>query len=264
MFEQALATEFHYAHRAWSTLAGMTAQVTLVAAAVVAPMMSPDTLPMYRTLISNCRIWISPPPPPPPPPAENAVQRTATKEPRFQVRDGRVFVPVAMPDKPLQIEDSLDMPPATGSGIIGGVQGGVDGGKIGGVVGAFNVDASRLLAPPPVAVKPVVQQTVPPPAAVAAITQVRKGGQVQEALLIRRVIPAYPVLARQVRVQGIVELMGVIAIDGRVKELRVVSGNPLLVGAALDGVRQWLYRPTYLNGNPVEVVCPITVYFKLE
>jgi protein TonB len=131
-------------------------------------------------------------------------------------------------------------------------------------VGAYNVDASRLLAPHPVAVKPVVQQATPPPAAVAAITQVRKGGQVQEALLIRRVIPAYPVLARQARVQGIVELMGVIAIDGRVKELRVVSGNPLLVGAALDGVRQWLYRPTYLNGNPVEVVCPITVYFKLE
>jgi protein TonB len=61
-----------------------------------------------------------------------------------------------------------------------------------------------------------------------------------------------------------VELTGVIATDGRIRELRVVSGNPFLAQAALDAVRQWIYEPTGLNGEPVEVVAPITVYFHLN
>jgi protein TonB len=64
-------------------------------------------------------------------------------------------------------------------------------------------------------------------------------------------------------VQGTVVLVAVIGVDGRVKSLRVASGHPLLVQAALEAVRQWVYRPTLLNGDPVEVESPIEVHFKL-
>jgi protein TonB len=71
-------------------------------------------------------------------------------------------------------------------------------------------------------------------------------------------------LARNMRIQGTVELSSVIGVDGRLKELRVLSGHPLLAGAAIDAVKQWIYEPTYLNGDPVEVIAPITVTFKLN
>ncbi len=86
----------------------------------------------------------------------------------------------------------------------------------------------------------------------------------QEAKLLRRVIPSYPPLARQARISGTVQLVGVIARDGTIEDLRVVSGHPLLVKAALDAVRQWVYKPTLLNGEPVEVICPIDVHFTLN
>ena len=90
------------------------------------------------------------------------------------------------------------------------------------------------------------------------------GGDVQAAKILRKVIPAYPALARRVRVSGTVHLIGVIAQDGTIQKLDILSGHPLLVGAALDAVRQWMYRPTLLNGKPVEVIAPIDVIFTLQ
>jgi protein TonB len=71
-------------------------------------------------------------------------------------------------------------------------------------------------------------------------------------------------LARAARIQGIVQLIGVIATDGTIQHLQVVSGHALLVPAAVAAVRQWRYSPTTLNGDPVEVVAPITVTFTLN
>jgi protein TonB len=90
------------------------------------------------------------------------------------------------------------------------------------------------------------------------------GEAVQAAKLIRKIVPAYPLLAKQARVSGTVRLTGVIAKDGSIEQLQVVSGNPLLVPAALAAVKQWLYRPTFLNGQPVEVIAPIDVIFTLS
>ena len=89
------------------------------------------------------------------------------------------------------------------------------------------------------------------------------GGDVQAAKLVKKVIPVYPPLARQARVSGTVQLIGVIAKDGTIQQLQVASGHPLLVKAALDAVRQWIYRPTLLNGQAVEVIAPIDVIFTL-
>ncbi len=90
------------------------------------------------------------------------------------------------------------------------------------------------------------------------------GGDVQAAKIIRRVTPAYPALARQARISGTVRLVGVIARDGTIQRLEVESGHPLLIRAALDAVRQWVYRPTLLNGEAVEVIAPIDVIFTLS
>jgi protein TonB len=85
--------------------------------------------------------------------------------------------------------------------------------------------------------------------------------EILAAKVLRKVIPSYPPLARQARVQGTVRLVGIIAKDGTVRDLKVVSGHPLLVKAALDAVQQWLYQPTILNKEPVEVSAPIDVIF---
>ncbi len=83
------------------------------------------------------------------------------------------------------------------------------------------------------------------------------------AKLLRKVIPEYPAPARSARISGIVRLIGTIGEDGTIRNLQLVSGHPLLARAAMEAVRQWLYKPTLLNGKPVEVIAPIEVTFSL-
>ena len=80
-------------------------------------------------------------------------------------------------------------------------------------------------------------------------------------MLVRKVIPMYPPMARAARISGVVRLIGTIGKDGAIQNLEIVSGHPMLARAALEAVRQWVYRPTLLNGIPVEVVAPIEVDF---
>jgi protein TonB len=87
---------------------------------------------------------------------------------------------------------------------------------------------------------------------------------VVQAQLVTRIEPRYPPLALQMRQAGIVVLHAIISRDGRISALEVVSGSPFFVQAALDAVRQWRYRPTLLNGEPVEVETTITVEFRLQ
>jgi protein TonB len=86
---------------------------------------------------------------------------------------------------------------------------------------------------------------------------------VQAAKISNQVRPVYPQLARQARIQGTVRLEAVISKDGTIEELKLVSGHPLLVQAAMDAVKQWRYQPTMLNGVPVEVITTIDVNFTL-
>jgi periplasmic protein TonB len=103
----------------------------------------------------------------------------------------------------------------------------------------------------------------PPPPAVPSDKRVVVG-HIDPALLQHRVEPVFPPLARQTRRSGKVELHALIGVDGSVQALSVVSGDPLFVNSALDAVRQWHYRPTYLNGQAVEVDTYITVIYTLQ
>ena len=82
--------------------------------------------------------------------------------------------------------------------------------------------------------------------------------------LIRRVEPVYPAIAKQARIQGVVRIDAVIDKQGRVVEMKVLSGHPLLAQAAMDAVKQWVYEPTYLNERPVAVALEMTVNFGLQ
>ena len=83
-------------------------------------------------------------------------------------------------------------------------------------------------------------------------------------MLTTRVEPMYPFLPKQMGRSGKVELRAIIATDGTIQSLQVVSGDPLFYQSALDAVRRWRYRPTYLNGQPVEVDTFITVLYTLQ
>ena len=87
------------------------------------------------------------------------------------------------------------------------------------------------------------------------------GGNVQAANLIHQVKPEYPPLAKQARIQGVVVMEAEINEEGMIDNLRVITGHPLLINAAIAAVKQWVYKPTLLNGMPVRVVTTITVNF---
>ena len=86
----------------------------------------------------------------------------------------------------------------------------------------------------------------------------------EPAMLIQRVEPQYPALARQIHREGQVELHAIISTDGTIRSLQVVSGNPLFLQSALEAVERWRYRPTVLNGQPVEIETYITVIYSLQ
>jgi protein TonB len=93
---------------------------------------------------------------------------------------------------------------------------------------------------------------------------VRRGGDVLKSNLVYQVTPVYPDLARRIRLTGDVHMEAVITKEGTIDKLRVLSGHPLLNAAAIEAVLQWRYRPTLLNGEPVEVITTISVSFRLN
>ena len=121
------------------------------------------------------------------------------------------------------------------------------GGVIGGVIGGVNTTVMAPLAP---------KDSKPK-------APVRVGGRVKEPRLIRRIDPVYPPLARQTHMQGVVIIEAVLDEQGNVEEMKVVSGPPLLIQAALDAVKRWKYEPTYLNEQPVAVQLNVTVTFRM-
>jgi protein TonB len=93
---------------------------------------------------------------------------------------------------------------------------------------------------------------------------VRKGGKVESVRLLKQVLPVYPSLARNARVQGSVILEVTVGTSGKVEEVNVVEGHPMLIAAAVDAVRQWRYEPAKLNDVPTSSSVRITVVFRLE
>jgi len=208
-------------------------QVLVLGVSLLIPLLYTQVLPS----VSLRSVLAAPAPPTPPPPAPPARALVKT-----QARSNeRVFsVPAPMLSRPTARQSDALPPPEVGlSEWPGGVYEG-PGLTTGGV------------APPP----PAPRKTPPP-------TAVRIGGGVSEANVIHRVQPLYPPLARTTRVEGIVEFTATISKEGMIENLQLVRGHPLLVNAAREAILQWRYRPTLLNGEPVEVITDIIVKFRL-
>ena len=212
--------------RSLATLASFGVETVLLVALVLIPLLLTQAVPPVLGFGSG----------PVPPELENSV----------------IVVPRSFPDAPYipkepETADAGDDVPL--GPFVPGVPGGTGDPKAWG-----SGPIAEILKPAPLA-------NVPKPAPVPSVIRVSR---MSEGLLISRVEPRYPLLAIQTRTQGEVVLAALISRDGRIENLHLISGHPLLVPAAMDAVRQWRYRPTVLNGQPVEVETQIVVRFTLN
>jgi periplasmic protein TonB len=251
MFDQTFVDGVGRTNKTWTVLASFGVQTTAAMVAVIIPLFFTDALPKAHWT----QIYMAPPDPPPPvPPGESTPIKVAKMIPR-QFDEGKLRQPHSIPSDIALIKEE-DLPPPSSPPGVGCITGGVPGGIPGGLsVGIIETMPPKVVSPPPVKIeekKPV------------ATPRVRVGGVVQAAKVIRAPKPAYPPLARQARIQGVVHLNAVIGKDGTIQDLKAAGGHPLLVPAALEAVRQWVYKPTLLNDEPVEVVTVIDVNFTIS
>ena len=241
MFEHSLLVNDE-TKRPWSFLASLSVELAVVSLAVLLPLLYRDRLPVVHWK----DIIVGPAPSAPPVHAPVSHPARGSIMP-LSSAPHRVFVwnPSATSHAPVAatVDIGADAPPA------------ILGLGIGGSTKSIGTLIPNVVMPPPP--KPAVELPKQPSAPVPV------GGDVQMAKLLRKVIPEYPLLARSARVFGVVRLIGIIGKDGTIRNLQLVSGHPLLARAAMEAVRQWVYRPTLLNGNPVEVIAPIEVNFTL-
>jgi periplasmic protein TonB len=223
-----------------TTILSFLLQVALVGVLILIPLIYTDALPKGNLMT----FLVAPPPPPPPPPPPAAAPPKVVKI-QSEVINGQLRTPTKIPDKVQMIKEE-EAPPDLGAGVPGGVPGGIPGGSAGGVIGG-------ILSSTPTAVPKV-----------ATPQRVRVSTGVATGLLIRKVTPNYPQLAKQARIQGAVVLQAEISKDGTIQNLQLISGHPMLAPAAIEAVKQWRYKPYLLNGEPVAVETQVVVNFSLS
>jgi protein TonB len=238
VFEQSILLN-QDASKPWKA-ASLSAELLVVSLAFLIPLASSDHLPVFHWKSITTRPASAPLPvevtPTRNPGATSALTVAAAPRPIFHFH-GRASENPA----PTPADFSPEAPPSVS----------VDGASD----GAGPVKALLITTPPLPPPKPVVHAT--------ASTPIRVTSTVQMAKLIRKVIPEYPRLAREARISGVVHLVGTIGKDGTIRNLQLIGGHPMLAQAAMEAVEQWVYEPTLLNGEPVEVIAPIEVNFTL-
>jgi protein TonB len=250
MFEQSLLE--NAARGGWkkalAVVISIMFQVSLLMILVVMPLIFPESVPK---IAEAAKTWLLPQPPPRPIPVRVIGPRPQGASSRFRplLEIPPIQVPTGIPDKismtpdPASPDDpfpvSLALP---GNGAAGPFQ-----------IPGLPAGGGGPPEAPPRPVRPEKEQTKGPVVI----------GTLDPARVSNRVQPIYPTLARQARIQGVVLLEAIIGKTGSLEKLRVLSGHPLLVQAALDAVNQWRYRPTVLDGEPVEVITTVEVHFTL-
>jgi len=222
--------------RGMTTTISFIIEFIFVGVLVLIPLIFTEALP--KGLQSTLLLAPPPPPPPPPPPAAPVhVVHVQTELVNSELR-----TPTKIPEK-VKIVQEEEAPPTT-AGVMGGVPGGVPGGSMGGVIGGI-IGTSTAAVPK------------------VAISRMRVSSGVTAGLLLKKVEPSYPPLAKTARVQGTVVLHAIISKEGTIEGLTLVSGPAMLAPAAIDAVKQWRYKPYLLNGDPVEVETTVNVVFNL-
>jgi protein TonB len=242
-------------HKMPAAIGSIVFHIVLVTTLILIPLLIPQRVEHWQlmTLIAP----LAPPPAPTPPPVQlEAPSKPAAPEIQrvIKIEPGTIVMPTEIPKEIARIVDDA---PASG---VGGVPGGVPGG-VGEAMRSVllaSVRSAELVPPPP----PPPPPPSPVPVIVAA-APIRVGGAVKEPRIVKLVPPVYPKLAIKARVKGTVILEATLTADGTVDEIQVMSGNPLLIQAAIDCVKQWRYEPTYLNGDPVPIILTAKVNFDL-
>jgi periplasmic protein TonB len=237
VFEQSILID-NRPNKSWSLLASLSAELLVVSVLILVPLIYGDHLPDFHWHV----VTVGPP-----------VRRIETPPAQARAANGPTrpeFHHPALIPNPIQATQLT--PVASGPVTIEqppGIQLGGDGAAPGPALFGSSIN---IAAPPPKPA-PLVKPSAP----------IHVSGGVQMAKLVKQVIPVYPPMARSARISGVVHLVGIIAKDGSIRNLQLIAGHPLLSRAALDAVSQWIYKPTLLSGEPVEVICPIDVTFTL-
>jgi protein TonB len=241
VFEQSILTH-DGASKPWTFFASVSAELLAISLALLIPFTKTSHLPSFHWK----SVSVGAPAKPLKPAPEVPVSPNTLSGPVFS---RRVFVP-------LPIQTSLGNQAYSSAPFSMEPPGPI--GLAGASSPAGGIDINILMPVPTTARPPHVNA---PPTQLSGPVRVSLG--VQMAKLVKKVIPAYPPLAKTARVSGVVHLLGVIGKDGTIQNLQIVSGHPLLARAAIEAVSQWIYLPTLLNGQPVEVIAPIDVNFTL-
>ncbi len=238
MFEQLLIDDRSRRVSAGALATSLVVQLCFLLILAVIPLLYTAELPIGRLL---ARSWLLAPPPLPPRSGEAAP--ASAPAPQIERFEGDLQQPRAIPDQIAIIDDGAEQP-APGLlrtvGVVGLGEAGA--GYSSGIFGMGRLGLPNVLPP----------------------RRIRRGGLVQEALLITRVSPLFPVEAIEQSISGLVVLEAIIAVDGSIHEVKVISGDPLLAASTVEAVTQWRYRPTALNGRAVEVVTRIEVTFRFQ
>jgi protein TonB len=245
MFEQSILANVSAASKTRALAVSFGMQTMVIVAVVAVPLFFADRLP--RVPLFTPLAVPAPISDPPPQTQSYATQVTKSKS---AMQTPRIFSdaifrrpsvstgPVVLNDAGPMAIDNVGFGPAV----------------IGPVGSPFPVSDPVAVAPAHVAPVPAKKTEKP----------IRVVSEMQASKLIHKVVPLYPEIAKRARISGTVQLTGVIAKNGTIEHLELISGNPLLVPAAMAAVKQWIYSPTFLNGEPVEVIAPIDVIFRLS
>jgi len=230
----------------------------LIAVLILVPLVFTDQIEGAR--LTSILLEPPPPPPAPPPAAAVSVAKPAVREVP-QVDPQALIEPVSIPKEIATIVDPVG--DSSGNAVPGGVpNGSVSGGKSFADFTLLRPSEPPRGAAPPL---PPPPPPPPPPPVIKRSEPQRIGGDVQAGKLIYHPSPAYPSLAKTAHVEGSVVLQAMIAEDGTVQSLRVISQtSPLLLSGVIETVKTWKYIPTLLNNEPVEVLTTITINFNLH
>jgi len=222
--------------RGITTILSFLFQAALVAVLILIPLLYTEALPKLSLII--CKLPLLPP--------RSAAAEKVIKIVQTDIVQGSLRAPAIIPKQVKMLAEAEAPPVMVGNEIVDGALGGQSNGRIDGVI-------SSIVSSTPRAVLKIVTPTL-----------VRVSQGVTAGLLTRKVQPTYPPLARQARIQGVIVLQAEISKDGAIQNLSLISGHPMLVLAAIEAVKQWRYRPYFLNGEPVAVETQITVNFTLS
>lgn len=226
--------------RSWTTLTSFGLQAFVVGVLLTIPLLTTVGLPSGRVLPTPVS-WGAPPPAAP-------VEHHPTTLVRSNLSNNVLIAPPSIPPA-VKMIDETSAPPQVSYNNAEGVKGSTGlSGSGEGVWKSINESLSHV---------------APIRAAPPTISRIVRTSTMLQGSLIRRVDPVYPQAAKSARIQGAVVLSAIIGKEGTIEHLRLVSGHPLLVTAAVSAVSQWRYKPYILNGEVIEVETQITVNFRL-